>query len=516
MARAVARFVGALLTGLCLAFSFVPVNAWYLAPIAVALFIWIVRKQRWWQTLIWGFVTGVVYSVATLYWLSPVGVDTVGMLGGLFGIWFALLAIGIRFVWRLPFAPVWVACLWVFIELGFSNVPLGGFGWLRLAFGQSDGVFLGFSRFIGVAGTCFFVVLLGALIVRIGERIAQRNGVDSRAWSLFWGLGSLVTAVVVVAIGGLLVVSVKLDMTYSSLTVAAVQGNVPGTGLNSLGEKTAVIRNHVTATKQLAQDVANGKATQPQLVVWPENSTDIDPLTNLDVRAQIDAAADAIKAPILVGAVRQNATNPPTLLNTGILWLPGTGAGEEYIKRHLVPFGEYMPMRGMVSRFTDRVRLVPNDFVSGSSPGVFTVDNVRVGDLICYEILSDSAVRSTVGEGVDMLVLQANNATYTHSGPGGLTEANQLLNIARVRAVESSRSIVVSTTNGVTALVDSQGKVVDQIPPLESGALVTEVPINTVEPLGIRVGQFVEYGLALLGLLAVVAGIVVFSRNKSE
>lgn len=508
------RLVGAVLVGLGLAFSFAPINAWYLAPLAVALFVWILREQRWCQALIWGFITGVVYAVITLHWLSPVGTDTVGLLSGLFGLWFALLGLGICLVSRLPFAPFWVACWWTLIEFGFSTVPLGGFSWLRLAFGQSDGIFLGPTQLVGVAGTSFAVALVGALLFRIGDWAVQFKNEYPKLKSAWLALGNAVVAVGIVAAGAL--VTHNPDYTEDSMTVAAVQGDVPGTGLNSLGEQAAVVRNHVAATKELAQDIAYGKVEQPDLVVWPENSTDIDPITNLGIRTQIDAAATAVKAPILVGAVRTNDTHPITLANTAILWKPGTGASDEYIKQHLVPFGEYMPFRELISRYTDRVNLVPRDFVSGNSPGVFEIDGRRVGSLICYEVLSDSVIRSTMSEDVNFLVLQANNATYIHNGPGGLTEAEQLLNIARIRAVETERSIVVATTNGITTVVDPFGRVVEQIAPFEPGYLVTQVPISGYPPVGIFVGRYIEYGLALLGLLAFVAGIVAVNRKKSD
>lgn len=508
------RLVGAVLAGLGLACSFAPVNAWYLAPLAVALFVWILREQRWWQSAIWGFITGFVYAEFTVHWLRHVGEDTVFMLGGLFGLWFLALGIAIGLVWKLPLAPLWVASVWVLIEFGYANVPLGGFGWLRLAFGQADGIFLDFASYVGVAGVGFFVALVGALIVRGIEHLTQAQTQHSALKPLGFGLASLAIVALILGAGGVAMTLKKY--AYEFVSVGVVQGDVPGTGLDSLGEKAAVVKNHVAATKQLAQAINERKVVKPELIVWPENSTDIDPITNMAVRANIDSVVNATNVPVLVGAVRNNPANRTTLQNTGILWEPSTGAGQEYVKRHLVPFGEYMPFRSLIARYTDRVNLVPYDFVSGDQPGVFEVNGRRYGDLICYEILSDSAVRSTVAEDVNVLVMQANNATYNLQGSFGQAEAEQLLDIARVRAVESSRSVVVATTNGITAVVDPSGKVIDQIPAFEPGFMVSEVPIYEGNSWGIFVGRYIEYGLALLGLLAFVAGIVAVNRKKSD
>ena len=177
------RLIAAVAAGLGLAVAFAPTNAWYLAPVAVALFVWAVKDERWWQAAVWGLVMGSAYSVLTLHWLNPVGFDTVGMLSLLFGLWFAFLGFGIQRVWKLPFAPLWVACLWVLIEFLFSNFPLGGFSWLRLAFAQADGAFSVYASLVGVAGLTFVVAFTGASVTRILERLFNRQQDLSRAIS---------------------------------------------------------------------------------------------------------------------------------------------------------------------------------------------------------------------------------------------------------------------------------------------------------------------------------------------
>ena len=137
------------------------------------------------------------------------------------------------------------------------------------------------------------------------------------------------------------------------------------------GERRAVLDNHVTQTLALAQAVSRGDAPQPDVVVWPENSSDLDPYTNADARTAISTAARAIEAPVLVGAVITNPDDPATVLNVGIVWDPVSGPQERYVKQHPVPFGEYVPFRPLLTRLIGRFDLVPRDFVAGSAPGCY-------------------------------------------------------------------------------------------------------------------------------------------------
>jgi apolipoprotein N-acyltransferase len=129
------------------------------------------------------------------------------------------------------------------------------------------------------------------------------------------------------------------------VTVAAVQGNVPRLGLDFNAQRRAVLDNHVQETLRLADEVRAGRAAQPQIVVWPENSSDVDPLANPDAVERITIAAREIGAPILVGGVLAgpgySSTNPVTL-NSVIVWDPVGGPSDRHDKQIVQPFGEYL------------------------------------------------------------------------------------------------------------------------------------------------------------------------------
>ena len=161
----------------------------------------------------------------------------------------------------------------------------------------------------------------------------------------------------------------------------------------------------------------------------------------------IEGAVDAVGVPVLVGAVL-DGPGPDYVSNTGIVWSPETGPGERYVKRHPVPFGEYIPFRDQLSGLIARLDQIPRDFAAGSRPGVLDVGPTRVGDVICFEIAYDGIVRDVVDGGAKVLVVQTNNATYNGTG-----QPEQQLAMSRLRAIEHGRAVLVAATSGISAVV---------------------------------------------------------------
>jgi apolipoprotein N-acyltransferase len=281
-----------------------------------------------------------------------------------------------------------------------------------------------------------------------------------------------------------------------SRTVAVVQGNVPRLGLDFNAQRRAVLDNHVTATLELAEQVAAGQRAAPALVVWPENASDIDPLRNEDAAQRIAQAADAIRAPILLGAVLRGDNGE--VRNAGLLWQPVTGPdlAQLYAKRHPVPFAEYVPLRRvarMVSTQIDRIR----DMVPGSTPGVVRAGGMTVGDVICFEVAYDDIVRDTVVGGAQVLAVQTNNATFDES------EARQQLAMVRLRAVEHGREALMVSTVGVSAFVSASGRVFVETGFNTAAVVVHDMRLGGPRTLATRLGHWPEVvavGLAVVSL----------------
>ena len=203
---------------------------------------------------------------------------------------------------------------------------------------------------------------VGALIA-LGIVAARR--VDLGATSA-WFLASLT----VVVLG--LFLPLSSEPTAGRLDVGAVQGNVPDRGLDSLSQAREVLHNHVTGTEQLAER-ADGRL---DLVLWPENSSDIDPRADAEAADLVSQAARAVGAPILVGTDHR----PPGggRLNSALLWDPVTGAGESYDKLHPAPFAEYIPMRELARKVSDAVDRVRTDMIPGDHVGALDVAVTRL------------------------------------------------------------------------------------------------------------------------------------------
>ncbi|WP_412080062.1 apolipoprotein N-acyltransferase [Streptomyces sp. SJL17-1] len=275
-------------------------------------------------------------------------------------------------------------------------------------------------------------------------------------------------------------------------TVAAVQGNVPRLGLDFNAQRRAVLDNHVARTRELAEDVKAGRAPQPDFVLWPENSSDIDPYANADAAEVIDGAVRAIGVPTVIGAVVAPETGK--LRNTLIEWEPDRGPVATYDKRHVQPFGEYIPMRSLVRVFNSNVDRVSRDFGAGTKVGVFDLAGTKVGLATCYEAAFDWAVRDTVTHGAQLISVPSNNATFGRS-----EMTYQQLAMSRVRAVEHSRSVVVPVTSGVSAVIRPDGEIVAETKMFTPDVLVEKVPLRSSLTPATRMGTLPE---ALLVALA--------------
>ena len=244
-----------------------------------------------------------------------------------------------------------------------------------------------------------------------------------------------------------------------------------------------------------------------RMYFWPEDGSDRDPYQQPDARATIQAAVSAVGAPTLVGSVLDNP--PGRLSNVSIVWDPQTGPGAQYVKRHPVPFGEYIPSRGFFRHFSDKVDLVARDFVSGHRVGELQLGPAKVGVAICFEVAYDSLLRDTVDHGAQLLVVQTNNATF-----GYTDEASQQLAMSRLRAVEHGRAVAHISTVGISALIEPDGRVVQRTKLFTPALLQAALPLRSSMTLSDRLGVWPEVALALLGIGGVAWGALSSRRRR--
>jgi apolipoprotein N-acyltransferase len=508
--------------------SYQPVGLWWAAPLGFALFFGAVHKAvedattrrrivGWTLWLSW--VQGLVCYLFLLPWVGEevgaiawIGLALMESLYSLlFGAGLAVVILRLKqrrltnllTVLTVLAVPAWyVATEWL-----RSTWPFGGFGWARLAWGQVSGPLEHWVPLAGPSLVTYMVVLTGVGMFLL---IARR-----------W-----VTAVSTVAVavgGGLLLGAVPTSWGGSdapegthpgsgdnTVNVAAVQGNVPRMGLGFNEQRRAVLNNHLNETHRLADEIDEGKRERPDLVVWPENSSDINPLKDSSVDEDISEAAAAVGVPIIVGTITEDPDDESGSRNSFIVWDPETGPGDRHDKKFLQPFGEYMPMRDLLRNISPYVDQAGN-FKPGDGTGVVTADNIPIGVATCYEVSFDGAYRDAVRNGATMLTSPTNNATF------GFTDMTyQQLAMNRMRAVEYDRSIVIPATSGVSAIVNANGDVVDDTEIFEASLLQENVELRDTETLSARIGPWGEWILAVLGTgYVLVAGVGLFVSRKN-
>ncbi len=484
MRGAVRVLVGAPLGG-ALVLSFPPFGVWPLAMPVLATLILLLRRTRPLTGAAVGMAFGLGFFLPLLHWSGIyVGALPWILLAISQAVPVAIFGALTGPASRLAGWPVWVATLWSAQEAIRDRLPFGGFPWGRLAFSQADAPVVRLAALGGAPLVTFAVALIGGLLA-----YAVHSAIRHRAVPTAVGL----TTAVLLLLSGLVLGTPS--GAGPTVTVAVVQGNVPRLGLDFNAQRAAVLRNHVDATVALAARVSAGRSPQPDLVVWPENASDIDPFADPAAAALIDTAVRAVGVPVLVGAVLDGPGNG--LSNTGIVWDPRSGPGRRYVKRHPVPFAEYIPLRPVARRVSAQVDRVRRDFVAGHRPGVLSVGPARVGDVICFEVAYDGIVRDTVTGGAGLLVVQTNNATFGRSG-----ETEQQLAMARLRAVEHRRTVLVAATSGVSAIIGPDGRVVARSRVFTRDLLVRPVRLSTSRTLATRVGALPDLLLTLTALAA--------------
>jgi apolipoprotein N-acyltransferase len=513
--------LAALAGGLMLAAAFAPAGVWPLAVAGPAVLVVALSGRSLRGAFAVGLVFGLAFFFPLLAWVINVAWFAWTALAIASALLFAVLAVGQRLLLDLRRWPLAVAGWWVAAEAVRDRFPWGGFPWGRLAMSQAGLPTQGWAAIGGVPLLTFVVALTGTTLGWVllavftgGTGLTGETGLTGRT-----GLNRRRRVVVaaaafaVTAGASCLPAALPLDQVPAqakTAEIAAIQGNVPrARSLQEQLDAATVTLNHVQATDKLADRVAAGQAAQPDLVIWPENSTDIDPTQDLQLGAEISSAVGTVKVPVLVGAVLQDP-----LRNAGLLWTPQQGPTVSYVKRRLVPFGEYIPFRGLISKVTSLTALQPEDFVPGNQTVVFKVGQIRLGDVICYEVAFDDLVGSEVAAGANLLTVQSNDATYERDGQTG--ESGQQLAMARIRAVEFDRSVVVASTTGYSALIRPDGQVITSSGTWTQAELEARVPLLTSRTLAERAGSWPEWVIVAATVLALALAVrpAAISRRK--
>lgn len=439
------------LSGALLSLAFDPVGKWWVAPIALAAHMYALSTSS--KKVLSSFVFGLTLNLIVLHWSSTF----VGSIPWL------ILALGLS-IFYLPLALVsrWgiaaYPLLYLLMEEVRNRFPFGGFGWVRIAYTQADAPYSKLAAIGGASALTAIVLLLSIFLYQLTKQKI-----------------SMLPVIPLL----LLVVPINLT-TFSSTNVMMVQGNVPQLGLDFNSRAKAVFFNHFQRTQSELAENSN-----VDFVLWPENSVDVDPFQNQDVKKSLDS----INKPLIIGAIMRKNDK---LLNTSILW--DKDSPSIYIKQHLTPFGEYIPLRSIaakVSPYTDRV----TDFAPGQGQILFTVNDAVIAPIICFELVDDQLLHEAARRS-NLLAVQTNSATF-----GMSAESAQQLSITRVRAIEHGRNIASVSTTGYSAIIDHTGKIVQKTAMGRAETIRAEVGLIQGQTPRDKAGDWALVGVLMILLI---------------
>lgn len=512
------RLVLAVAGGLSLWLAFPGNDLWWMAYVGIGALALATVGVGPGRGFLLGWAAGLAYFIPLLEWSGIfVGALPWMALSVLEALYVAGLGAVCGYLQRDGVRPLVVALAWVVSELARATTPFGGFPWGRVAFSQADAPLLAVASVLGTPGVTFTAALVGALGALAIERVLRPRQLWHRQLEHRPSMGPAerkgLWVAPVAAVGALVLLLGPLAIPRPTdgepLQVLGIQGNVPEMTLEFNAQRRAVLDNHANTTLRAAALIESGDLPQPDIVFWPENASDIDPLRNVDAAEVIAQAVSAVDVPVLVGAVLREPEDHVT--NASLLYLPGEGAVDRYVKQKPVPFAERIPYRDFFRMFTDKVDLVARDFVAGDEPGLMSVPtavgDVALGIAICFEVVVDDLMRENVLLGAEVLFVPTNNATF-----GFTDESVQQLAASRVKAVELGRPVVHVSTVGVSGLVQPDGTVQEQTELFTQDIMSGSVPRRTDLTLAARLGAWPDW-VAVAGLGATLIGTVLARRR---
>ena len=522
-------------------FSFAPYNLWPLGIIGSALLfgslgllVAMPRRHLYWCAAGAGFVWGLALYLPLFQWIQAFVEEPPWIaLCIILSLYVVLITVPVAHFMRLwgvlslrtaAASALW----WTAVEAVRARFPFGGFSWGTPAYGQSTSPLVSAAPW-GSTSAVTFLVLIWAYTIVIGATGAffladaavrrrqnergKTTAFPRRPWRHPQRILQPAVSVLLIALtltAGSFIYDTS-QRTHAEPTgtrrIAFVQGDVSTSGLTFNAIRMEVLENHAQATFRLADAVRMGEQPQPDIVVWPENSADIDPLGNPDANALITSAARAIRAPILVGAVLGRQSHNPEL-NAILLWTGDGYQGIRHVKRHIQPFGEYLPMRGLIEKISPYAVWAGN-FQAGKGTGVIPVGGTRAGVATCFEIIFGDSGRRAIHHGADWLAVPTNNATFGYSH-----ETYQQLGISQFRAREWHRWVVVAATSGAGAFISPDGAIMDETSLYEQDFAVRTVSLYETRTAATRIQPWLDGVLCVLAVLVCGGSIVAWRKRK--
>ncbi len=490
------RCVAAAFAGAVLPLAFAPLQWLWLAPLSLGLFFFVVDEQRprdgfWigacygWSSFLFG--TSWVYISVREFGQAPLPVAlfvTAGMVL-ILGLYAALIGyVGNRYFTRcgqFRLLLVWPA-LWIIGEWLRARL-LSGFGWLSLGYSQSDSALLGYAPVVGVLGISFILALSAGAGVLFLRRPQLPRLVPIGVVTLLWFAGFALQSVG------------WTNPRAEPVSVSLVQGAIPQDEKWLPRSRAPTLALYAELTEaELGRD----------LIIWPEAAIPALYHRVQPYLARMEAAALARNSLVLLGILRDDPDS--TFQNTVVAL---NGDRSTYVKRHLVPFGEYFPVPAFVRRWMRLMSLPYTDAVPGKADQApLPAGGELLGVTICYEDVF-GAEQLEFARNASILVNVSNDAWF-----GDSIAAHQHLQIARMRAAEAGRYLLRATNTGISAVIDPWGKVLERSPQFRAAVVRADITGMDGHTPYARFGDWPALMLAVTILVAALAALRI-SRQQN-
>jgi apolipoprotein N-acyltransferase len=482
------RFAAAAASGVLLALSRPPADLGLLALVALVPLFWAWRDASPRAAALLAFVAGCVYYGMLVSWTWYFGAVAVGpFVVVLSAYWAAVGAAIARFARHGQRSPLLLAAIWVLGEALVARWPFGGFSWGEVGYAMHN---VAPARSVAALGglplVSFLVVALNAAVVEV---LASRAHIATLAARRARVLAAATIAGVAVVTGGASAFALH-PITTGHLRVAILQGNDLDRDLTQAEVDARYLpRSHF--------ELASHLTGRYDLVVFPESSLDRDPRGDSYLASSLAATATRLHSAVLANAIADAPDGRAVNLN--LLYGPNGFLDSTYAKRHLVPFGEYVPFRHELRFIKEIGRQIPRDFAPGDHPGLATVAGHRIAEVICFESAFGYQVRPLVKDGAQVIVVSTNNRSYRRSA-----NSAQHVAIGQMRAAETGRPVVQAAISGISALIDAHGRVLLRTRLFQRTSVTANVTTTRGETPYVRFGEWVVLaciiGVALASL----------------
>ncbi len=479
----------ALAAGLLLAASLPPWGWWVLAPVGTALLWWRLGGLRARTRLLAGWVCGLGLFVPGLFWVT-----SFNWYGGLALMVVEAFALGLAALATPPGRGRSVALVgaMVLVEAGRTAWPFGGLPLGGVALGQVGGPMLGTARLGGPLLLVALVWTAGVGLGLVGTAVGGQLLASGRSRAFVPGVLGVVVVLVVVGLSAWGAAAPDGGPATSSVRVAAVQGG-GARGLRASQQNAALVYEAELAASGSIASSDRGHA--PELVLWPEDVVSLGVPLSRDpgVAHQLSALAVGLHATLVVGVTTD--VSATAFRNAAVAFGPDGRIVDSYEKVHRVPFGEYIPLRGLFRHVAD-LSAVPRDAVAGTGDGVLHTPAGALGTMISYEVFFADRGRIAVRNGATLLLVPTNTSSYST----GQVPAQEI-GAARLQAVAQGRDLLQAAPTGYSAAIDNRGRILARSS-LGRRALVIDV-------LDRRAGQTLYVRFGDLPVIVVAAALVV-------